>query len=258
MSDWLHDLPVPWIGVIVLAAVALFVAVIHLVATRLAVGARGETMRSVSPGLLSPLGIVFALIVGFLAAGVWGDSGKAKDAVGAEASALRSVVLLSDQLPPATAARMRELVRAHIDDAVHREWPAMRKQDASLAALPVPLVQAQDLALDFKPRDAGETETQRELVASLEKALDARRQRIIVSDSGVNAVKWVGLLALAAVMLIAIACVHSANRRTALLAMSLFAAAVVMVVVMLVAQDEPFTGHLGQSPELLEEVVPET
>jgi hypothetical protein len=258
VSDWLHDLPVPWIGVIVLAAVALFVAVVHRVTMRFAAGPRGEAMRSVSPGLLSPLGIVFALIVGFLAAGVWGDTDKAKDAVGAEASALRSVVLLSDQMPAATQARMRELVRAQIDDAVHREWPAMRRQDASLAALPVPLVQAQAIALDFRPRDAGETETQRELVASLEEALDARRQRIIVSDSGVNAVKWAGLLALAAVMLIAIACVHSTNRRTALLAMSLFGAAVGMVVVMLVAQDQPFTGHLGQSPQLLEEVVPQT
>jgi Protein of unknown function (DUF4239) len=258
MSDWLHNLPVAWIAVVVLGAVALLVAAIYVIAMRLAVGGRGDAMRSVSPGLLPPLGIVFALIVGFLAAGVWGDTGKATDAVSAEASALRAVVLLSDQLPAGTATRMRLLVRRHIEDAVQREWPAMQKQDASLAAVPVPLVQAQNLALAFRPRDPGQADAQRELVASLQKALDARRQRIIVSESRVNAVKWVGLLALATVMLIAIACVHSANRRSALLAMSLFATAVVVVVVMLVAQDEPFTGHLGQKPDLLEQVIPQT
>jgi len=256
MSHWLHDLPVAWIAVVAVAAVALLVAAIYVIAMRLAVGGRGEAMRSVSPGLLPPLGIVFALIVGFLAAGVWGDSDKAKDAVSSEASALRSVVLLSDQLPPATATRMRLLVRRHIQDAVRREWPAMEKQDASLAAVPVPLVQAQNLALAFRPRDPGEVDAQRELVAALQKALDARRQRIIVSGSGVNGVKWGGLLALATLMLIAVACVHSGNRMTALLAMSLFAAAVVVVVVMLLAQDEPFTGHLGQKPDLLEQVIP--
>jgi hypothetical protein len=258
MSGWLHELPVPWIAVVVLGAVILLVAAIHLSAMRLAVGQRAEAMRSLSPGLLPPLGIVFALIVGFLAAGVWGDSDKARDAVSAEASALRSVVLLSDQLPPPAATRMRLLVRRQIEDAVDREWPAMRRRDASLATVPAPLVQAQDLALSFRPQTPGQTEAQRELVASLQDAFDARRERIIVSDSHVNAVKWVALLALAAVMLIAIACVHSPNRRTSLLAMSLFGAAVALVVLMLVAQDEPFTGHLGQKPDLLEQVVPET
>ena len=53
--------------------------------------------------MLPPLGILFALIVGFMAAGVWDAADRAKDAVGAEASALRSVVLLSDHLPGPTA-----------------------------------------------------------------------------------------------------------------------------------------------------------
>src|SRR3954452_9927246 len=124
-------------ALIVFAVVALFVATIWLAAMRLAVGKWGTAMRAVSPGLLPPLGIVFALIIGFLAAGVWGDSDKAKDAVSAEASALRSVVLLSNQLPHATATRMRVLVRRHIEDAVQREWPgcgAVRMQPATAGA----------------------------------------------------------------------------------------------------------------------------
>jgi len=258
MNDWLHELPVPWIAVVVLVAVSVLVAVVYFVVTRLAVGERGEAMQSVSPGLLPALGIVFALIVGFLAAGVWGDSDKARDAVSNEASALRSVVVLSDELPSATATRMRALVREQIQDAVDREWPAMRRRDASLAAIPAPLVEAQHLALAFKAQTPGQIDAQRELVASLQRAFEARRQRIIVSDSHVNVLKWLGLIALATVMLAAIGCVHSGNRRSALTAMGLYAAAVVVVAVMLVAQDEPFTGHLGQTPDLLEQVSPQT
>jgi uncharacterized membrane protein YhaH (DUF805 family) len=127
-----------------------------------------------------------------------------------------------------------------------------------LASISVPLARAQDLALAVRPRDLGQADAQREMVASLKQALEARRQRIIVSDSGVNGGKWVALLALAIVMLIAIACVHSANRRTALLALSLFATAVAVLLVMLVAQDQPFSGHLGQKPDLLEQVIPDT
>jgi hypothetical protein len=258
MSRWLHELPVALIALVVVVGVALLVAVVYLVAMRIAASGRREAMQALSPGLLPPLGIVFALIVGFLAAGVWGDSDKARDAVSSEASALRSVVLLSDALPPATAAQMRLLVRRQIEDAVHSEWPAMRDQRASLATVPTPLRDAQRLALSLSPRTPGEVDAQRELVSAVERALDARRQRIIVSESHVNGVKWIGLLALAAVMLIGIACVHIANRQTTLLAMSLFAIAVAAVLTMLVAQDEPFTGHLGQKPEPLEQVLPQT
>src|SRR3954449_1991407 len=129
---WLHELPVVWIAVVVVAAIGLLVAVAYLITVRLAVAERATALSSVSPGLLPPIGIVLALIVGFLAAGVWGDSDKARDAESSEASALRSVVLLSEELPPATAAQMRLLVRRQIDDAVHTEWPAMRDQKANL------------------------------------------------------------------------------------------------------------------------------
>jgi hypothetical protein len=254
--QWLHELPVAWIAVIVFATMALLVAIIYRATTRLAVGERATALTSVSPGLLPPLGIVFALIVGFLAAGVWGDMDKARDAESSEASALRAVVLLSDQLPADDAARMRVLVRRHIERAVHNEWPAMARQDASLAAIPVPLAQALDLALTFKPQAENQSVAQRELVSALQKALDARRQRIIVSESGINAVKWLGLLGLAVVMLFAIAFVHSGNRTTAAIAMSLFATAVAVVVVMLASQDQPFTGQLGLDPDVLEEVLP--
>jgi hypothetical protein len=254
--QWLHELPVVWIAVVVIAGVALLVAVAYLITMRLAIGERATALTSVSPGLLPPIGIVLALIVGFLAAGVWADADKARDAESSEASALRAVVLLSDQLPAVDAVRMRLLIRRHIERAVHVEWPAMARQDASLAAIPVPLVQALDLALTFKPRTDGQSVAQREIVTALQKALDARRQRIIVSDSRINAVKWLGLLGLSVVMLFAIAFVHSGNRTTAAVAMTLFGAAVAAVVVMLVAQDQPFTGQLGLDPDLLEQVLP--
>ena len=38
--------------------------------------------------------------------------------------------------------------------------------------------------------------------------------------------------------------------------MALFGTAVAVVVVMLVSQDQPFTGQLGLDPDLLEQVLP--
>jgi len=256
MFDWLPNLPVFWIAVVVFAGMGVLSTAIYAVVMRLATGDRAAALSAVSPGMLPPMGILFALIVGFLAVGVWGNVDRAQEAVDNEASALRSVVLLSDDLPPPAQTRMRALVRRQIETAVNDEWPAMEKQRASLTAIPVPLAEALHLAVRINPRTGGDAVTQREIVASIQDALDARRQRIIVSDSGINAVKWLGLIALATLALIAIAVVHSGNRATARIAVGVFAVAVAVVITMLVAQNQPFSGQLGLEPQVLQQVMP--
>jgi len=89
MSDWFHDLPLVWMAVVVFGFTYLLAGAIHVVVHALAVGERARAFKSVSPGMLPPLGIVFGLFVGFTAAQVWSDSGNASAAVDREASALR-------------------------------------------------------------------------------------------------------------------------------------------------------------------------
>jgi hypothetical protein len=255
MFDWLPNLPVFWIAVVVFAAMALLTAAIYLLVMWLAEGGRAEALLAVSPGMLPPMGILFALIVGFLAVGVWDNVDRAEEEVADEASALRSVIILSDDLPPDLGGRMRALIHRQIEDAVNDEWPAMKEQRANLNAIPVPLSDALHLAVGFDPQTDGQTVTQRELVTSIQNALDARRQRIVVSESGINSVKWAGLIALAALTLFGIGMVHSGNRTTARIAMGMFAAAVAVVITMLASQDEPFAGQLGIDPDVLEQIL---
>jgi hypothetical protein len=256
MFDWLANLPVVWIVLVTLAGMGLLASTIYGVVMRLADRERGLVFSAVSPGMLPPMGILFALIVGFLAVGVWGNVDRAQQAVDDEASALRSVVLLSDDLPAESRTRMRALIRRQIQTAVKDEWPAMKEQRASLTAIPVPLSDALHLAVGVKPQGDGQVVVQREIVSSIQDALHARRQRIIVSESGINGVKWLGLLSLATLTLTAIAMVHSANRRSARVAMALFALAVAVVMTMLAAQNQPFSGQLGLDPDVLEQVLP--
>jgi hypothetical protein len=256
MFDWLPNLPVVWIGLVVFAGMALLTAAIYAVVMLLAEGERAAALKAVSPGMLPPMGILFALIVGFLAVGVWGNVERAEEAVADEASALRSVVILSADLPPERRVRMRALTRSQIETAVNDEWPAMEEQRANLTAIPSALADALHLAVRIDPQSDGQAVAQRELVASIQDALDARRQRIIVSESSIDAVKWAAVLALALLTLCAIGLVHSDNRTTTRFAMGLFAVAVAVVITMLAAQNQPFAGQLGIDPDVLEEVLP--
>ena len=148
----LDDLSTGWLVLAVFAGMYLLAAAIYVCVTALATGRRADAFKSVSPGLLPPMGLLFGLLVGFLVADVWSDSARAQQAVDREASALRSVDLLTDAFPEETDARMRALIRRHIDEAVTREWPAMAEGEATLAVVPAALDDALQLALALTPR----------------------------------------------------------------------------------------------------------
>jgi hypothetical protein len=257
MSDWIHNLPVVWMAVVIFGATYVMAAVIDALVMVLAVGERARAFKGVSPGLLPPLGIIFGLFVAFIAAQVWGDVDRANTAVNREASALRAVVLLSHAFPGETENRLRSLIRQHIQKAQAEEWPAMARQRATLTVIPTSLAEALQTTLTVTPHGEAQVAAQREIVTSLENALDARRQRILVSRSEVNWVKWAALIVQAIITLAAIAMVHSDNRVTARLAMWLFSTAIAVCILLIAAHDRPFTGHVSVGPAALLQVEPE-
>ena len=257
MSDWIHALPLGWMALVVLGGTYLVTAAIYLVVMRLATDDRARAFKGVSTGLLSPLGILFGLLVAFIAAQVWGDVDRANAAVHHEASALRAVVLLSKGLPGDTPTRVSALISRHIREAREVEWPAMARHRATLTMMPAALGEALELTLALPVSGDGPALAQREIIATLDQALDARRQRILVSQSAVNAVKWLALFVQAACALVAIAMVHSDNRSAARLALGLFSTAVAVCIFLITAHDRPFTGQLAVPPTALLEVRPE-
>src|SRR5262249_13041241 len=111
--------------------------------------------------------------------------------------------------------------------------------------------------LALKPRGDGQVAAQREIVAAVQNALDARRQRIIISQSDVHWIKWTALLLQALCTLLAIAMVHSDNRATAVLALWLFATGVSASLVLICSHNRPFTGDISVGPDVLLQVMPE-
>lgn len=257
MNNWILNLPVLWIGALILAGTYLVTAGIYLLVTKLAVGDRAVAFKSISPGMLPPIATIFALLVGFLAAQDWNQRERASAAVNREASSLRAVVLLAAAFPGEPESRLRQLVHDYIQDAVAREWPAMARQDVTLTIAPPTLTQALRLVLSLTPQKDGQIAAQREMVASLGSALDARRQRIILSGSSLDWVKWTVLYVLAGLTLITIAMVHSGNPTANRIILGIFGTGVGVAVLLIVSHSRAFTGEMGVTPSVLLQVMPE-
>jgi hypothetical protein len=87
LEDWLLNLPLVWLALIIFGGLYLLAAGIYVLVTRPAF--KDRMQGELSSSMLPTLGIIFALLVGFIAAQVWNDFDRAKLAVATEASALR-------------------------------------------------------------------------------------------------------------------------------------------------------------------------
>jgi positive regulator of sigma E activity len=256
MSDWLHNLPVPLMALAIFGLTYLLALAVFAAVAALATGERAKAFKAISPGMLPVLGIIFGLFVAFTAAQVWSDNDRAAAAVSREASALRAVTLLAAGLPAEQEGPLRDLIHNYIEQAITEEWPMMARQTASLRASPAALAEALQLVVAMTPQGAGQQTAQREIIAALGNALDARRQRIIVSLAEVNPVKWWCLYLQALCELLVIALVHCDNRLGSAIALGLFATGVAASVLLIAAHDRPFTGQISVGPEPLRQVMP--
>jgi len=116
--------------------------------------------------------------------------------------------------------------------------------------------EAIELMLSTLPQTNAQKIAQPAMVEAFRTALDARRERIIISRSKINWVKWTVVLILAGLVVTTIAIIHCDNRLTAALAMSLFSIGIVACVVLIASHNRPFTGEISVSPELLVRVMP--
>jgi hypothetical protein len=203
------------------------------------------------------MGTLFALLVVFTAAQVWSDNDRAAAAAAQEASALRGVLILAAAFPAHSRDRLETLDHRHIEEVATKEWPMMARQTATLEIVPRQLAEALQFTLALTPTSQGQGVAQREMTVELESALDARRQRILISQSEVSFTKWACFVIEAICVLIAIALSHGGKRGSALAAMGLFATGAAACFLLIAAYDRPFVGQLLVRPDPLLQVMPQ-
>jgi hypothetical protein len=253
--SWLSDTSLALLTAAIFLAVyvaaALVLAVLYLVRR----SGHADALGPLSAGLLSPLGLIFGLLVGFLVADVWGDRDQAASAVSQEASALRDVDLLSGAFPAEQPA-VRQLLRDQIDSYVGTEWPQMSGGQATLSVAPALLVQVQGIVLGLPVGTEGQRVAQDRLETSIDRALEARRTRLVLSTSAIDPMRLTALYLVAVTTLAATACVQADRLGRAATALALLGTAMAIALTLLVAQGAPFTGHFAIGPDLLLQVRP--
>jgi hypothetical protein len=238
---WIESQNVAVIALIVFGlcyaiAALIFVAIVFVSRRPIA-----SDLKATTPVMLTPLSVIAGLLIAFLASRVWSNVDRANSYVAQEASAISQVVLLTDALPDDPRKAVRDGLRTYLQFIKAEDWPAMLMGRASFQQLPPGLTDAAAALLSFAPSQPGQHVVQRRAVVALEQALEARRNRVLLSNAVISPVQWLVIFVLDALALLTIGMVHLDRRPTAAVNMLVFSTAIAASVALLMINDRPFS-----------------
>lgn len=206
-----------------------------------------KSLHGVAPPFINIVGVLFGLTLAFLANDTWVAHDRATKAVYKEADSLHAIMTLSKDLPAPLRAELQQAVMAYADANV-AEWPDLANRSVNLEVS----ARADDLfrlLASARVRAAADITTQELLLRKMSDVSDERDQRIALSRTHVNPLKWLGMGFLGLLTLISVAIVHLERPRAAFAAMLLFALAAAPTAAIVLVQGNPFQPPSNVMPE---------
>lgn len=212
-----------------------------------------RSMEGVAPPFINIIGVLFALTLAFLANDTWSAHDRATTAVYREADGLRAIVALAEALPSPSGPAIAGAATAYARAAVDVEWPllALRRESRETAALLDRLLAG---VADRSVETAAGPAVHARLLAEVAHVREARDQRIALSRTHVNPLKWLGMAFLGFVTMLSVAVVHVTHPRAALVAILLFAVAAAPTAAIVLVQGNPFQQPTTVTPAPIEAV----
>src|SRR5438128_10901031 len=136
------------------------------------------------------------------------------------------------------------------------EWPAMKAGDHGPRSAGDGRGKVLTALLADDHAGGNRRAAEEHTVRALERALDAQRQRLFISQTSVSCIKWFVFMVLAGLIELTIAMIHVENRSTKVITMLIFATAVAVSTLLIMAYDRPFGGGVSVTPAALTDVLP--
>jgi hypothetical protein len=138
-------------------------------------------------------GGIYAVVIAFVAVGVYSAMDKGEAIASAEANSLSSIVFDSAGLPDELGARVRSEVDAYVETVVKKEWPsqkAFHMEESNFAEGWDELRQiGRDLA-SFEPDNMGQATVKAEMVHGINDVFNARSARLLAANAHLPDATW--------------------------------------------------------------------
>lgn len=247
--NWIYGVPT-WemASVVILLVVGL--SILGLVVTNRFLHLELRRKHNEFTGFNSALiGVVFAVLLAFIAVSAWESFGKAGDTAAIEASLTGDLYRDSAAMPEPIKSELTGDLADYIDIVLTQEWPAMAIGAPVSNDGWVPLAKFHRALGSVETVNAIQVAMVSEMLRRLNSLYDARQDRILAAQDHIEpAVWWVVILG--AAIVISLTYLFGMESFAMHQAMTgAVAASLALVIVLIVAFDYPFRGEVQVAPD---------
>jgi len=199
------------------------------------------------------VGVIYAVLLAFIAVSAWESHGKAEEVVQIEANTVGNLYVDSIGLPPEVRFPIWRDLRDYTRAVIEVEWPSQHQGQVNLAGWK-PLIALNLMLASFKPADGSTIALKSELIRTANDLFQSRRNRLVAATTGIPAVMWAITLSGGALTIIFSFFFGMPDFRIHLAFSGILAVSLSLVIVLILALDRPFRGDLAISTERFEEI----
>jgi Protein of unknown function (DUF4239) len=213
-----------------------------------------EQHNDVAGFIYAVLGVLYAVLLGFVTIAVWEDFETARITAENEANELAEVFWLAHKLPEPEGERVQELARSYAQVVIDEEWPLMEQGQASPRAWAL-ADQIRSSIQGFEPNTDAEQVLYDKGLERVHDLMDQRRSRLIEAGQGVPHVLRV-VLVVGGILVVSFTYLFGMeNTWSHRLMIGALAAVIALVLFTIYALDYPFAGIARVHPDAFELVL---
>ncbi len=249
MIAWFESFPLIPGAIVVIGGFVLFSLALARLASRISPAELLLEHNELTGFVFAVVGVIYALVLGFVMVGVWERFESAESRTFDEASSLTAVY--RDAGSFANAVLLRDEVRTYVEAIIHVGWPDMQAGRHSLPTAHA----AEELARDVERtplRDTREAALYPLMVAALDEALLDRDARLALDTHGLYGIMWWTVF-IGGFVTIAFTYLFGFRRTVMQTAMvGTLAFLIGLVIFLTMSLDYPFRGAVYVAPEAFE------
>jgi hypothetical protein len=252
VTRWLsREIPAPGLVLVLVGLAVLGAALAQLALRRAWPRLVDGEHNEVAGFLIAVVGVIYAVLVGFVLIGVWERYEDARHGVEAEAAALGDLVADAAVMGDEHGAAVAASVASYTNELATVEWPAMAEGGRSDRA--TDLLQDLRLAIfTMEPSTSGEALAVESQLDAIRSAADLRNERLNGNTSGLPGALWLVLVAAGLVAAGFATLFGLRDRAVHFVMVGSTAAMIALTVAVVMLLNFPFAGDLSIGPEALD------
>ena len=216
--------------------------------------ARLRTNNEVAGFKFAVIGVLYAVLLGFVVIIAWERWYDAEKALAAEAGSAATIYRLSIGLGEPAGAALRADMSSYLKSVLADDWPAMAVGRSSRVTTQV-LSDLYAALVHYRPADLHDSDLQKDLLSELDEMTRSRRERLVMAEGTVPSAIWF-VLFLGAALTISFTFFFGAH---SVIAQSLMTGALAAIIfssiLVITAIDRPYTGAVMVSKESIRAVL---